>query len=149
MIAGKLPKKMVAKIATAGGDDCWPWLGAKDADGYGIGWSGSKTVRVHRFVMEQIDGKIGIGSVVLHKCDNPSCCNPAHLSVGSVQENVADRDTKGRRSPPKGESHKSSKITEKQANEIRASKLPERELGKIYGISKTQAGDIRRGKYWA
>lgn len=38
----------------------------------------------------------GDGPFVLHTCDNPPCCNPAHLYRGTALDNARDRDTRGR-----------------------------------------------------
>jgi hypothetical protein len=52
----------------------------------------------------------------MHTCDNPPCCNPAHLFLGTDDDNVADRDTKGRQA--RGEHHASAKLTEALVLEI-------------------------------
>lgn len=148
MIVQTLPDRFWNKVQKASDDSCWIWLAGKDQDGYGMYSHNKKTIRAHRLLASVVYGEIKSGFVVMHSCDNPSCCNPRHLSIGSVQENVSDRDKKGRRDPPKGESHKSSKITALQAQEIRSSTLTERELAKKYAIGKTQVGAIRRGLYW-
>lgn len=46
-----------------------------------------------------LGGQLEEGKAVLHKCDTPACCNPAHLAVGSQRENMNDMYTKGRGSP--------------------------------------------------
>lgn len=148
MESNHLPDRFWKKVQKISDGDCWNWIGAKDQDGYGIYSHNKKTVRTHRLLASVAHGEIGNGRIVMHLCDNPSCCNPAHLVIGSIQENVSDREKKGRRSPPRGEMHRSSKITKAQSLDIRKSSLTERELAKIYGIGKTQVGDIRRGLYW-
>lgn len=148
MTTQTLPDRFWNKVQKSEDANCWNWLGAKDQDGYGIYGHNKKTTRAHRLLASTVYGAIESGNVVMHLCDNPSCCNPGHLVIGSIQANVSDRENKGRRTPPKGELHKSSKITAAQALEIRYSTLTERELATKYGIGKTQVGDIRRGLYW-
>ena len=79
-----------AKVDKSG--NCWNWTAAKDIDGYGkysIAKKGSW--RAHRFSLLVSGVEIPEGKIVLHHCDNPSCVNPAHLSVGTVQDNNLDK----------------------------------------------------------
>ncbi len=56
---------------------------------------------------------------VLHDCDNPSCCNPKHLFLGTCQDNVNDMFNKERENKAKGISHGMSKLTEEDVIKIR------------------------------
>ena len=86
--------------------------------------------------------------VVRHACDNPGCINPNHLSVGTMKDNMADRDSRGRRDV-RGEQIGTSKLTAKEVLEIRAeSKLSLREMGEKYGVDKSNIWQIRAGKAW-
>lgn len=76
---------------------CWEWLAYRDRKGYGrFMVPGSKTSLAHRFSWELHRGPIPTGMCVLHRCDNPPCVNPAHLFLGTLQDNVRDMIQKGR-----------------------------------------------------
>ncbi len=76
--------------------DCWRWTGRCRLDGYGVVTWCSVDVGTHRLAYSLAHGPIGPGQVVRHKCDNPPCCNPAHLEIGSVEQNNADMRERGR-----------------------------------------------------
>ncbi len=71
-------------------DECWPWQRAKSPQGYGSLWQSGTTVEAHRVAYELARGPIPDGMIVLHSCDNPSCCNPAHLRLGTYKDNSED-----------------------------------------------------------
>lgn len=83
--------------------DCWLWTGAKKRHGYGVYGTRRVSVLAHRFSWEFANRTpIPAGLHVLHRCDNPPCVNPAHLSVGTPGDNVADAIAKGRLIPFSG-----------------------------------------------
>jgi hypothetical protein len=84
-------------IAHGSLDECWPWIGGCDPDGYGIYWSKDlkKNFRAHRFAFYREFG--WWPTFVCHHCDNPPCCNPACLFAGDAQTNHDDMALKGRR----------------------------------------------------
>lgn len=75
---------------------CWEWTGAKVKGGYGSFRIGKSARYSHRIAWELSNGHISNGLRVLHKCDNPVCCNPMHLFLGTQADNVKDMLTKGR-----------------------------------------------------
>lgn len=75
---------------------CWVWLGKKDSHGYGQTKVDGKYKMVHRLMFEAKIETIPEGLCILHRCDNPPCCNPAHLFVGTYADNMADCKSKGR-----------------------------------------------------
>jgi len=101
---------------------CWLWTGGTDKDGYGRYSLFNRTENhlrgAHR-VSVYLDNRNPIGKVVMHTCDNPSCVNPAHLKVGTIQDNNLDKLKKGRQSKLKGSSNGTSKLTEVQVKQIR------------------------------
>jgi hypothetical protein len=80
---------------------CWPWtgvLGGRDGRGY-ISINNVKKA-AHRVVYELFNGPIPEGQVIRHECDNPRCCNPEHLVVGTRTDNELDKYKRGRAGVP-------------------------------------------------
>jgi hypothetical protein len=83
---------------------CWEWIGRKDKDGYGTlcrkypKSRRHKMLKAHRISYELYKGSIPIGACVMHSCDNPSCANPNHLSIGTIADNIQDMVSKKRHS---------------------------------------------------
>lgn len=100
-------------VAFAGSDECWEWKASRHRLGYGNfrigGKKLGKSAIAHRFAFASFHGREPKGQI-LHSCDNPPCCNPAHLSEGSMEENMAQMAARGRnRTPRPGNGH--TKIT--------------------------------------
>lgn len=126
---------------------CWEWTRAKDARGYGMFSYQGKDKRAHRVSFQAFKGPISTGLVICHSCDNPSCINPNHLRAGTMKENMADREARGRRDV-RGEQIGTAKLTEKDVLEIRASDLSLVALADKYGIDKSNVWLVRAGKSW-
>lgn len=92
-------EKFWGKVKILGGEECWEWLGHRNEHGYGFARYGSKQHRTHR-IAYMLHNKCTFESMegfgVLHSCDNPSCCNPSHLRLGTQQDNVDDMLTRKR-----------------------------------------------------
>lgn len=89
---------------------CWEWQGNRFPKGYGRvptrGWGSiGSNCRVHRFFYINLVGAIPKGMNVLHKCDNPPCCNPDHLFIGTHADNSNDKVNKCRQWRPIKEKH--------------------------------------------
>lgn len=109
----QIKERLYKNILTGGTDECWPFIGIKDHLGYGYcACELAETNKAHR-LCAWLEGWDIAGKVVMHTCDNPSCCNPRHLRVGTHQENEQDKDRKGRR--PRGEKQGSALLTDSAA----------------------------------
>jgi len=127
---------------------CWEWTGnTENRRGYGYYWFKSKDWLAHRasYFIHKGDPT---GYCVCHSCDNPTCVNPDHLWLGTIADNNRDRDRKGRRVAPRGESCSHSKLTESDVLAIRASTLSVKELSKRYKVSVENIRYILSRRTW-
>jgi len=122
--------------------------------------------KAHRIAYELLKGPTG-DFFVLHTCDNPPCCNPDHLWLGTQADNIKDCKEKGRtrngvgakhgskthpQRIPRGEKSGLSVLTRSDVEEIRAKyqtgDFSQGLLGEQYGVSRTTVGQIVRGETW-
>lgn len=117
---GKQEELLWARINKDGPNGCWVYSGASDRRGYGrpATWASGRLKRyyAHRRVYELLVGPIPEGKLVLHRCDNPPCCNPEHLFLGDDRANHADKVAKKRHTW--GELTKRNKLSASQALEV-------------------------------
>jgi hypothetical protein len=90
-----LAERIRSKITK--GPGCWLWDGHRNQQGYGrIGIGKRRLYAVTRLIWWLETGQDPGDLYVLHSCDNPPCCRPNHLFLGTHADNLADRDAKGR-----------------------------------------------------
>jgi hypothetical protein len=127
---------------------CWLWTAHTDRDGYGTITANKRQYRAHRYSLIIHGHTVPKTSKVLHTCDNPSCVNPAHLKIGTQQQNIVDRQNKKRQAV--GERVGASKLTEQDVLDIRnaypAIKL--RELARKYNVSEGTIRCVVRRLTW-
>ena len=128
---------------------CWEFNGRKNNGGYGsICFGGEKIKKdlmVHKLVYKHMKGDIPKGLCVCHSCDNPPCCNPEHLFLGTNEDNIKDSVSKNRHSMYKkyGEKTPYHKLTSKQVEEILQDGRPYKEIIKDYGVVKSTISSIK------
>lgn len=147
--SGDVAAKFWGSVAKGSPDQCWPWQGATTLRGYGQFYARGATWRAHRYAVMLATGRDPGVFVVLHSCDNPICCNPDHLSVGTPADNNADMRAKGRDRQLRGTANSNAKLDEAAVRHIRASTDALSILADRYGANKSTICNARSGKTWA
>lgn len=120
-----LADRFWSKVAIGAPDVCWPWTRTHNGRGYGtVGLGRREEGRdyAHRIAWTLTNGPVPSGMDICHCCDNPPCCNPSHLFLGTRAENHSDMMQKGRGSaPPRliGERNGRAKLTPEQVRWLR------------------------------
>ena len=103
VISPSLLKRLSSHIHVTTEDDCWEWQASRTPPGYGRTHvfdpvaGKNRGEYAHRLAYIAENGvDIPAGMVIMHLCDNPPCCNPAHLRMGTYRDNTQDAIRKGR-----------------------------------------------------
>lgn len=139
-----VPKLMEYVDVTASG--CWEWNRNRDALGYGRAGSD----RAYRRAYADNVGPTN-GLMVCHHCDNPPCCNPDHLFLGTSSDNNKDRASKGRTVTQHGESQHMAKLTDDDVRQIRcllALGMNCPAVARMFQVTRGTVNFIQRGLTW-
>ena len=140
------------KVDKSNKDGCWLWTANTKHSGYGQFHGAKGPMSASRYAYLSVNGPLLEGELVMHTCDNPPCCNPAHLKKGSYYDNSLDMIQKGRdrKRGPRGERSSKSKLTASQVIEIRSRYPAERitKLGPIFGVSPNSIWRIITRQSW-
>jgi hypothetical protein len=140
------------KVDKRGPDECWPWLGRPNGTGYGCFGANKRTCNAHRFsyILHAGIAQDDIAGLdVRHSCDNPACCNPRHLTLGSRKQNMADMIERGRL--PRGSARAWAKLTEQDIPLIRELLARGESLKKVaaqFGVTTGPIWNIANGRRW-
>lgn len=150
------------RVDRRGPDECWPWTGPLRSVGlkYGAFHPGAADgstsrwlVGAHRFAYAAAHGHLPSGKLVCHKCDNPPCCNPKHLFLGTDTDNIRDMWRKGRAANNargfSGAENGMAKLTESDVLFIRGTKKGKHlNLAKRFGVTHATIRFARTGYTW-
>lgn len=138
-----LKERFWSKVDIRSDSECWPWNAAvrRKDEGYGAFWMNGRHHPSNRIAWTLTNGEIADGLVVCHKCDNPRCCNPSHLFLGTNAENDADRVSKGRQC--RGSKQKNSVLNEVLVLVLRAmsENIGTKKAAQTLGINYATARD--------
>jgi hypothetical protein len=156
-------KDRITRNVVVTDDGCWHWQKAVFRDSrppqsrYGlitavIG-NRRRAALAHRVSYEAFVGPIPPGMCVLHKCDNPPCCNPSHLFLGTPADNTKDCIKKNRRHSTAGEFNGNSKLSTSDVLTIRRMywvfKIPQKRIAADFGLYISRVNLIVRGLAWS
>lgn len=134
-------------------DGCWDWSGSKDKLGYcrisRVVNGRRAPMLAHRLSMQIHGVELTDDVCVMHVCDNPSCCNPEHLRVGTKADNNADMRIKKRSA--RGDRNGKAKLTNAEAIAIKAALVAGakvNDLARRFNISPSTVSSIKYGTRW-
>lgn len=147
----ELRARFEANVEQGEPDACWPWTGTIRRKGYGQLSHQRRAILAHRLAWELAHGPIPEGLQVCHRCDNPPCCNPAHLFLGTAADNQRDKRQKGRAA--RGEANGGGrKLTEADVVAMReelAAGATLTDLSGRFGVSLPMVAAIRDRRKWS
>lgn len=153
-----IEERFWSKVAIGTPGECWEWQRSRKGDGYGQFRvsPGESPQRASRIAWALTYGEIPVGLWVLHRCDNPPCCNPHHLFLGTPADNHADMVAKGRACGPRRESYPAlvrgvRHLTDDDiwyARHMNAGGMSCREIGRRLGVAHTTISRLINGTHW-
>jgi hypothetical protein len=140
---GDIQARIAAKVEYDTNGGCWLWPERPVPGGYGEFWMDGGSTLVHRLSWTSVNGPIPAGMIVRHKCDVPACCNPDHLQIGTLSDNVQDSIKRGRFTIPPYAPPMSPEAVEFIRNRI-ADGWKDRRIAEALGVARQSVGRRRR-----
>lgn len=143
------PEMFWSKVNVVAATECWNWTGGTSHHQYGSLGYHKKQVQAHRLAYELTYGYLpeyinGEAIVVRHLCDNKLCCNPAHLAIGTHEDNMLDMRT--------SRMHPTAKLLPSQVDEIKQlladGNKTHKEIGQMFGVSSSNITMIATSRIW-
>jgi hypothetical protein len=131
------------KMDKSNSDGCWVWSGIVDYKGYGKIKFNNKRYKTHRLAYILTNGEICDNLLVCHKCDNPPCCNPDHLFLGTNQDNIIDCLKKDRQTASK---LKTSDIA--SIRKLREEGHDAKVIANLFNVTPQAIREVLNGKRW-
>lgn len=143
-------ERLWERVSKRGPEECWEWPETGRNNGYGQIRVDGEAHRAHRVSLVLAAGRsLTPSDVVMHSCDNRPCCNPAHLSVGTTQDNTADMVAKGRQAGPGwGLANRRGRLTDEQVRAIREARdsgETVRSIAQRFGVDGAYVSRVTRG----
>lgn len=123
-------------------DQCWLWKGGFPYPRLSLG-DKRRRQRAYRITYQMFKGPISESDIACHVCDNPSCCNPDHIFIGTQKDNIQDCMRKNRRNLPTNEKHWKARLTNDQIEAIRADTRLQREIASDYNTDQGYISHIK------
>lgn len=145
MISDLPVQEILSKFCVKDANGCFVWRLCRLHTGYGrlttrLDDGTTMVWPAHRLIWHKINGEIPAGMFVCHKCDNRPCCNPEHLFLGTMQENIDDKTQKNRTWGKLG-------VAEiRRIKELRAQGLTQYAIAEVFDVSQTLISQILAGK---
>lgn len=144
VIATEVAERFWSNVSVGSADGCWPWR-LSTARGYGQVWIDGRNRKASHVALI-LSGQPRTDRNALHSCDNPICCNPAHLSWGTQAKNRRESAERGRAA--RGERVSTARLTERDVLSIRSSPVSPEELARTYGVAQSTVYAVLRRRTW-